>query len=236
MTQTHGRILALLVTGLALLLGGCMRVHYDFTLNPDDTVSGSMIMAISDETAQSVGMDPQEAWEGMKPELEGELPPNVQSSLYVQDGYTGSRYVFENQPLAEFGTDTSEFTITREGDEYVVSGEMDLRDAADDPTVTPMLESMDLRLAITFPGKVTEATGDVAGTTVTWSPQAGELTDIQARGSAVIGGGELPWLAVGIGGLVIVAVVVAFFVIRSRRSTDQPALASAAPELPTQQQ
>ena len=45
--------LAALFATLALFLAGCMRMDMALTLNEDDTFDGSVVMAFSDELAES---------------------------------------------------------------------------------------------------------------------------------------------------------------------------------------
>lgn len=197
MTRTRRVAAAALLAVLALVLTGCMRMHVGLTLGEDDTVDGSMVFAVSDEVARSLGQEPQDVWDQMSPEITSDLPPGATQEPYAEDGFTGTRITFADQPLSGTGglaTGADDLSITREGDEYVVAGRMDLTDTgldegdASDPTTQQLLESVDVALAITFPGPVAESNGEVDGTTVTWRPVVGEVTEIAARGAAVADG------------------------------------------------
>ncbi|WP_251152672.1 hypothetical protein [Cellulosimicrobium sp. Marseille-Q4280] len=188
---------ALLAT-LALFLAGCMRIDMDLTLNEDDTADGTIVMAISDETAEALGQDPQALWDQMGSEMEGELPPGATQEPYAEDGYTGTRMTYTGQPISDMSTGaTDELSITREGDEFVVSGSMDMSDEEmgmdgtdpeSDEMTRQMMEGFEVSISITFPGEVAETNGEVDGNTVTWTPVIGEVTELSARGSAVAGG------------------------------------------------
>lgn len=188
------RLLRTLAIGLAavLALAGCMRIEYTATLHPDDTVSWTMVMATSDEVAKELGMEPQDLWQSVGEDATSDLPEGATVEDYAQDGYTGVKMSAENEPL-DAASDAESLTFTREGDEYVVSGTLDLTSSdgeldTADPSTQAMLESFQVRFAVTFPGAVSESNGTVEGTTVTWEPKYGESTPLSARGSAVADG------------------------------------------------
>jgi hypothetical protein len=193
---------ALLAT-LALLVAGCMRIDMALTLNEDDTVDGSAVMAISDEVARAAGQDPQALWDQLGGQMESGLPPGATQEPYAEDGYTGTRLTYTDQPISQMSSTggTDPLSITREGDDFVVSGEMDLSDEElgidgtdpqSDEMTRQMMEGFDVRISVTFPGEVGETNGEVDGSTVTWTPVLGEVTEISARGSAVAGGAAAP--------------------------------------------
>jgi hypothetical protein len=168
------------------------------TLNDDDTFDGSVVMAFSDELAESMGSDPQELWDQMGSEMESELPEGATQEPYAQDGYTGTRITYADQPISQLSSAGADsISVAREGDEYVVSGSMDMTgeefnpetgDATSDEMTRQMMESLDIKISITFPGEVAESNGEVDGNTVTWTPVVGEVNEMSARGSAVAGG------------------------------------------------
>ncbi|WP_402462972.1 LppM family (lipo)protein [Isoptericola aurantiacus] len=188
-------VAAALAALVVLALAGCMKIDMEFTLSEEDTVSGSIVMAISNDFADSVGMDPQDLWDSANQgddSLTDELPEGSSEEPYSDGEYTGTRITYADQPIESMSTGTDELSITREGDEYVVQGVMDMSGAAEDAEElgdmpADMMEGFDIRIAVTFPGEVGETNGEVDGTTVSWHPQFGESTEILARGSAVAG-------------------------------------------------
>lgn len=168
------------------------------TLNEDDTFDGSVVMAFSDELATSMGSDPQELWDQMGSEMESELPEGATQEPYAQDGYTGTKITYADQPISQLSSAGADsISVTREGDEYVVSGSMDMTgeefnpdtgDATSDQLTQQMMDSLDIKISITFPGEVAESNGEIDGNTVTWTPVVGETNEMTARGSAVAGG------------------------------------------------
>ena len=168
------------------------------TLNEDDTFDGSVVMAFSDELATSMGSDPQELWDQMGSEMESELPEGATQEPYAQDGYTGTKITYADQPISQLSSAGADsISVAREGDEYVVSGSMDMTgeefnpdtgDATSDELTQQMMDSLDIKISITFPGEVAESNGEIDGNTVTWTPVVGEVNEMTARGSAVAGG------------------------------------------------
>lgn len=208
-----------------LLLSGCVKIDMDLTLNTDDTVDGVMVLAFSDEVAAMLGTDPESLWEEAGGDLERGLPPGSTQEPWSEDGYTGTRVTFDGVPLEEMAqaNDPDTLRITREGDEFVVSGAMDFTDVRGAGTDQAM-EGFDVRIAITFPGEVRDHNGRLEGRTVIWEPVPGERTELSARGGAggdgvgmsVGGGAEWLPLLLGLGAVIVVAVAL-FVVLRARR-------------------
>ncbi|GIJ00098.1 hypothetical protein CLV28_0900 [Sediminihabitans luteus] len=231
MTAHRRALLATLAAACALLLSGCMRMHVDYTLHEDDTASGSLVIAFSDEVADALGTTPEELADQSGAGVDtDDLPEGATSEPYAEDGYTGTKVTFEDTPIDEVseGSGADDLSVTREGDEYVVSGEMDLTDDSGTAVPDGMLDSLDVRVSITFPGEVTEHTGELEGdNTVVWTPAYGEVTEISARGSAVEGGSGLGtgWIiAIAV---IVLAAIVALAVWLVRRSSRQDAARSA---------
>lgn len=180
---------------IAVSLSGCMRMHTDLTLSSDDTVSGSIVMAVEDQAITDSGMTTDEFWEMYGSDMGEDMPENVVEADYAEDGFTGKEYTFDELPLEEFEGTEDSLTIAREGDEYVVSGNLDLAEEAGLDTgedvegmedymaeMETMMETLDIQFMVTFPGEVTEATGEIDGSTVTWTAVYGEALEISARG------------------------------------------------------
>lgn len=228
------RTLALALTAtLAVILSGCMRMHVNLTLEEGDKASGTMIFAISDEVAKQFEMDPEELFNSMLSEQGGEgamAPEGSTEAPYAQDGYTGKQWTFESKSLADAGGG-QDLKIVRDSDDYVVSGNLDMSDAgADDQMTAGLADSMDIEVSITFPGEVKEHNGDLDGKTVTWSPDAGENLQIEARGgaSASSGSSVLTAVLVILGVLVIAGILFAIFGRKKNKGADGPEYTYAA--------
>jgi hypothetical protein len=222
------------IAAMALLLSGCLKLDQALTLNEDDTVDGEIVFAVNRSFLDLAGISADEFLE-QTTEGDSPVPEGVEfeTEPYEDDEYIGSRFTFEGAPLSAFENGAAdELSITREGDTFVVSGSLDASSEDLDPTGTPgaeeILDSFDVRISVTFPGEVEEATGEIDGNTVTWTPSLGETTEISARGSAIasgeIGNPALIWIVIG--ALVVLAVVVIAVV--AGRKKGAPAVAEGA--------
>lgn len=228
---------AALSTALVAGLAGCVKMDMQLDLQSDDTVDGSILMAVSSALAEMSGQDPESLLGEMNADDMVDQGAVTSTEPYDDGEYIGQTIHFEGESLESFsGGGDEDLQIVREGDEYVVSGVMDLSDAAmgtegeGGEMFSGLMESFDVRVSITFPGKVSEHNGELDGNTVTWTPRVGETNEISARGSAIEGGGgsglPLP-LLIGIGLAVLAAIgLILFFVLRSRKNAAAPAAAA----------
>lgn len=225
-----------IASALVLALAGCVKMDINLDLQGDDTVDGHMTIAMSQALIEMSGEDPDTLVEQMQSDIldsDGELG-EVRVEPYEDDDFVGSTTHFTGADLATFGSDDADsLSIVRDGDDFVVTGAMDLT-GEENEQLGAMMGSFDIRIAITFPGAVAEHTGELEGRTVVWTPKLGERNEISARGSAVAGGGAggLPMgvlLAVGLGVLALVVIVVLLVVRNRSRGAEAgaPALATA---------
>lgn len=190
---------ALVALVLALALTGCMRMQVNMEIHEDDTASGNVVFAVSDQLAEMLGMTAEELLEAM--ELEdgsngdgsgsGSNNFNNASSqeAYQQDGYTGTRYFYDATPLND-SLNNPTMSVTRDGDTYVVDGIFEdiVPDAEAQGLDQAVIDSADVSFSFTFPGEVVESNGTVNGNTVTWNYTPGEDLIMTARASALPNG------------------------------------------------
>ncbi|MCC2307719.1 LppM family (lipo)protein [Cellulomonas chengniuliangii] len=225
-----------LVALVTLGLAGCVRVDLATTLHPDDTQSGSLTFAVSEEFAERSGVTAEALVESLQlPALAGDVPGATVES-FTEAGFAGKRVTVENAPLDTFGNDGSSVEITRDGDQFVVSGAIDVSDAmlggpaggaegAD-------LDELDVRVRITFPGVVVDHNGELDGRTVTWHAVRGDRLTLSAQGYAIEGAVAPPpdrqwmWLA---GGVVALALALAGAAFARARHTGHAPDADAGP-------
>lgn len=237
--MTRRRILPrLLAVGvLVLALAGCVRFQADLNLTPENTVDGSIVVAVLDTektdesraTALSYVADIESSLLGSLRDATG-----VSTSEYDQDDYFGSRIEFDGVALDAFsGQRPESLKFVRDGDAYVFTGVLDFTAQS-----IPSDETSDdgnIRVSVTFPGEVIEqANGELAGTTVTWSTAIDQRVEMSARGAASPPGPPI-LLIVGIvlAVLVVIAAVVAVLLfLRSRRAKAAVTTTPAAGELP----
>lgn len=172
-TFRRSRALALLMLLLVVptLLSGCARVRAALAVQPDDTVTGEVVIATPTTNPDARG-----------PEitLPPELADEIEMSEYRQDGYAGwvlrfsglsFRQVAELRRIQPFG-ERAELVLRRAGNRVIVDGKVDL-------TTVPV-DQADFQLRIAFPGEVLETTGDEEGGTASWTFTPGKVGDIGA--------------------------------------------------------
>lgn len=190
--------IAALAGAILFALAGCIKMDMALSIE-DDKIDGSMIFAIDKQLAQQTGQDIKELFKQASEESLEDLPDGVKQEEYDDGRYYGAKYIFEESPLDEFtGAGSDSLSITHDGDQYKISGNMDMTGpkfagATSDPLTAGVLKSIDIKIAITFPGPVISHNGEKKGTTVTWHPKFGEKNPIEAVASdkgGAIGGGD----------------------------------------------
>jgi hypothetical protein len=224
--RAAGRLLAL--GAMALLLAGCFKVNMDVEVSPENTVSGTAIIAVDDSLLQLSGQSADQLFEDM--DL-SDLPAGASVDPYEEDGFVGQQITFDEVSLEDFrGNDTlsgagadDQLDIVRQGDEFRVSGAIDMSGQEFTGTEVPeeFMDNFEFRVSITFPGEVKSATGDIDGNTVTWEPRIGENTRVEAVASAIPSASSplLMILLIAAGALLLGAI--AFFL--THRKTPAPA-------------
>lgn len=223
--MTRRRILPrLLAVGvLVLALAGCVRFQADLTLNPENTVDGSIVVAVlvqddSDESRDAALTAAQQ----IEDELLGSLrdASGVTTHEYDQDDYLGSLIEFDDVALDAFsGQSEDSLKFVRDGGDYVFTGALDFSGESA-PSGDEAEDDDNLTVSVTFPGAVSEHNGELTGTTVSWSTSLDQRLDMSARGSATPPGPPI-LLIVGIvvAVLVVLAAIVALLLfLRSRKA------------------
>ena len=189
-----------LAAAAALALSGCMRFSADLTVKEDNTVDGSYVIAVEKGSGAAMGGTDTSVAQGLFDDsgLQTDFERSW-SHPYAKDGYSGVEVTFRDEPLASFAPTDDRFGISREGDEFVVSGKAssteadDAADSGDNPQMT---------VTIAFPGPVSSANGTIDGNRVTWNLVGGPPT-LEARASAI--SNSSPWPSIGATALVLLA-------------------------------
>jgi len=224
--QRLGRLLG--ACAFALLLSGCFKVNMDVEVSPENTVSGTAVIAVDESLLELSGQNADQLLKDM--DLSS-LPAGATTEKYQEDGFIGQRITFSDVPLTEFtgnntlsGTGTGDqLNIVRRGDEFHVTGAFDMSGPEFTGTEVPQqfLENFEFTISITFPGEVKSATGEIDGRTVTWKPTFGKNTRVEAVASAIPSASSplLMILLIAGAALILGAVV---FVITHRKPAPAP--------------
>lgn len=215
---------------LLVMLTGCFKVDMALTVTEDDTVDGTMIVAIEESLADVADESEDEGF------MAGDLPEGAVVEEYAEDGFVGEKATFSAVPLSEFvefsETDEAEgddFSLTRDGDDFVFDASFDTDEMMGDTGASPesatddefsqgieemvnrALAEAEFVVAITFPGEIRETNGEVEGTTVTWDLDITEESQMHAVAAAesggVLGGSGFPVLPVAIGGVLLLGLL-----------------------------
>jgi hypothetical protein len=228
---TAARVLAF--GALAVLATGCIKAHQDLTLHSDNTVSGSVIFAVSKQLLSLTGQSADDFLNSATASS-APVPSGVSADKQAYDDgtFAGAQYTFSNAPLDAFSSETQgALSIVRDGDTFKVSGTIDLSSAAsgsgidvNDPQFQQLLSTFDVQLSVTFPGAVQEhdPSAAVSGNTVTWKPTFGQTLEISAVGSAIGSGGGMSaviWILIAAAVLLVVVIVI---VLLARRGKGAP--------------
>lgn len=165
------------VSAIALLLitlTGCVKLKIDLAVNPDDTVSGSMIVAFKSQT------------EGLtEPEQFFQAQDGMTVEPYKSGEYVGSKVTFEPKSFKEFSLGSSESNLyfKRVDQKIYVSGQIDLTTNSAYIQDTPFVDALalgDISVSISMPGRISSSTGKVDGDKVTFTGKLGKNLDIDA--------------------------------------------------------
>ena len=195
-----------LAAAAALALSGCMRFSADLTVKADNTVDGSYVVAIEKGSGSAMGGSDTSVSQGLYED--SGLQTSFEKSWthpYAKDGYSGIEVTFRDEPLASFAPTDDRFGITREGDEFVVSGKAS---STESTKATSSGDTPEMTVTIAFPGAVASANGNIDGNTVTWNLVDGPPT-LEARASAIPN--SSPWPSIAATALVLAALGVTFW-------------------------
>lgn len=162
----------LLLALAAVLLSGCTRVRVAIAVQPDDTVSGEVVVA-----TPSKGPDDQ----GPQLRVPPRLSDDAQVEPYADGEYVGSRLIFNGLTFEQFNglNDVSSqaagryrLALDRVGGRVVLSGRADLTSIG--------VDKADFQLRMGVPGEIDSTNGESGRDTVSWQFTPGQVTDVRA--------------------------------------------------------
>ena len=222
------RIGALIVIPVIMLLGAC-GTKYDLTIH-GDTVDQSILMWDSkDQMTESDCSEDGLSRSGVNPASDVPEGVEVKYNFTQHDGHPACEIKATNIPLSQFNGKSSSsgssgsLKITHENGHYDVTMPLSEMDDSQRQQMTQLYGDMEVSISITFPGEVTEASGNAEknGNTVTWANVLDEKGSLHAVGKdsgGVLSGSVagVPWLWIIVGAVVVlVIIVVIVLVVRS---------------------
>jgi hypothetical protein len=171
---------------LTLALSGCVRLGVEVELKPENAATSSVVLAVEDRYIDQTGQSPDDVINTLTQGQEDPAQDAVRTESFVQDGYTGTRYVYPDVGIGKVGARVGwPIEVVRKGDEYLVSGVLDLTEEGLGGRGGASIDNLSVTVDITFPGKVEASNGTIDGNTVRWEPTVGETFEISARGAAI---------------------------------------------------
>ena len=221
------RIGALMVIPVIMLLGAC-GTKYDLTIH-GDTVDQSILMWDSkDQMTESDCSEDGLSRSGVNPASDVPEGVEVKYNFTQHDGHPACEIKATNIPLSQFNGQSSSgssgsLKITHENGHYDVTMPLGEMDDSQRQQMTQLYGDMEVSISITFPGEVTEASGNAEkkGNIVTWANVLDEKGSLHAVGKdsgGVLSGSVagVPWLWIIVGAVVVlVIIVVIVLVVRS---------------------
>jgi len=209
------RIGALMVIPVIMLLGAC-GMKTDLTIHGDTVDQTVLIWDSSDQMSEADCSKDSMSDAGVS------QAKDAQYTFTKHDGHPACEIKATNIPLSQFdgkggqsGQDAAEgaIKITHENGQYDFTmplGEMD------DSQQQQMKQSgVEVSVSVTFPGKVTEASGNAEkkGSTVTWANVLDEKGSLHAVGKDSAGLFGVPWLWIIVGAAVVLVVIIVVVII-----------------------
>jgi hypothetical protein len=228
--------------GLLLTLSGCVKLDMDLAIHSDDTVDGTIILAVDKSLLTITGQGQQQLRDQL--EKQGPFPVSDRPKRgkfsqhpYDKDGKIGEAYVFSGVPLEEFGKGSSTgLNITHKGDRYFMTGQLDLsRDSATGVPGQLAVRSdatADVRIRLTFPGDVIRSNGEIDGRSVTWHPKLGDTTTLTAEAHATSATPLKFLIGGGVAGLLLIICLVVLLLVLRRRRRSRSSYAGPSPGYP----
>ncbi|MFG2052786.1 LppM family (lipo)protein [Micromonospora sp. NPDC048930] len=226
---------------LVAALSGCMQLNLGLTVNPDDTVSGQLLVTADKNLLKDRNPDVQTAFADMRRQLPA-LPAGDEIR-YEDARFYGVQVAYRNKPLSQFTSDS--FRLVRTGDRYRFSFSLDPDSYAgkvpeqNAGTRRAFVKLMSFEISVTFPGPVLSSNGTVNGRSVSWKVDTNQdkpaelVAEAEAPARASAGpaaGNGFPWLLV-VGGVVVLLLVavVVLLLLRRPHPTAGPGATPAAP-------
>ncbi len=236
-------------TAAGLVLSGCIKLDMDLSVKSNDTLNGTIIVAVSKQVASFLpgGSNDVNSLFGSDTSIPG--AKNVKVQPYSDDQFVGQKVSFTDAPLSALDQGSAangQFSLVHEGHQYRFNATLPLEASAQSPSdttpvslpnVDQLLSQAQVRIRLAFPGKVTASNGSVEGCAATWQPKFGQTATLTATaddaGDCGDPNGSIEWwgwLLIALGALVLIGAVYAIVkVIQGERNRHRPPPAPEAP-------
>ena len=223
-----------MVIPVIMLLGAC-GMKTDLTIHGDTVDQTVLIWDSSDQMSEADCSKDSMSDAGVS------QAKDAQYTFTKHDGHPACEIKATNIPLSQFdgkggqsGQDAAEgaIKITHENGQYDFTmplGEMD------DSQQQHMKQSgVEVSVSVTFPGKVTEASGNAEkkGSTVTWANVLDEKGSLHAVGKDSAGLFGVPWLWIIVGAAVVLVVIIVVVIIVAKSGKKKSAAPGGYPGQP----
>jgi hypothetical protein len=206
-------------------LSACVKMDVSLNIS-GDKVDGTMIVGVDKQVLEMSG----ESKDELVNQLSEDVPSTegVTTEPYEDDTFVGTKFTLDDVSLDEFNDDASsssdDLQIVHDADagEYKVTGVLDLSEAPAEGPEAELSRSIDIRISITFPGRVISHNGELDGTTVTWQPRAGEKLTLEATAADASSFNWLLVLGIAIPLVLLIGGAIAWVLMRGRSSASAP--------------
>lgn len=228
------RFFASIAAALLVVLStaGCMKLDMDLKVAGNDTVSGQVTMAFS-KTLVAYAKANGGNTDMFKSNDLFNLQTGVTSKPYSDGEFEGTTYYVHNIPLAQFASksDSTSLKIVRDGDNIVVSGELDssggqtgIDEARNNAFTKEFFKNSSVKVSITLPGEIKQTNGVREGNKISWQGELGDKLTFQAIAYSPRGLDPVVVSVVG-GGIVLVAASIVLYIALKKR---KPLIGEAA--------
>lgn len=232
--MTYKRTLrAVAAAFLVLSLSGCVKLDIALTVKSDDRVTGTVISGLSNEAVRQLGGETEVRRQISTNLLRSGIPAEIKVENYSDSEFVGIKLSATDVALAELRTISlagrTADVIKHEGEKFIVDTVIPLKQGFEGVPAA-LANTADIKIKITFPGKVLSTNGELSGTTVTWIGRIGEDLVLKAEseetGAELVsdsGGSNLVPILLGLGALAAAGLGGFYLYNRRRRSEAMPA-------------
>ena len=210
MRRNYPKTLSLIVVTAVIALGlsGCIKVDMDMKVGSNEKVDGTFVVALNEGVLNMMGQKPDEFIKSMlKDDVSKDVPKGakVTQTAYRKNGWAGVAIAYKDMPVTEFSKSAGkaaggvgggkaatgqDFVLKKVKDTYEFTGKVDFSTgtspAGKDKSTEAMMKQFkpEMRIKMTFPGKVISANGKISGNSVTWVPTMGDKLTMTAKAKA----------------------------------------------------